>query len=62
MRLFKKQWQRFIGRYPGLAARLLGEYPLVEISNRPALLPQVASFNSAIPLSGLSNLGYPVIR
>lgn len=36
MRAFKKQWQRFIGRYPALAARLLGEYPLVAIPDRPA--------------------------
>lgn len=49
MRLFKKQWQRFIGRYPGLAARLLGEYPLVEIADRPALLMQAVSANGHIP-------------
>ncbi len=46
MRAFKKQWQRFVGRHPGLAARLLGEYPLVEIADRPAIAP---SGTSAIP-------------
>lgn len=47
MRAIKKQWQRFIGRYPGFAARLLGEYPLVEVEDRPALLKPVR--DGAIP-------------
>lgn len=46
MRVFKKKWQRFIGRYPALAARLLGEYPLVEIADQPATAP---SGTQAIP-------------
>lgn len=46
MRALKKQWQRFIGRHPGLAARLLGEYPLVEVQNQPATATSAAS---AIP-------------
>jgi mannosyltransferase OCH1-like enzyme len=46
VRAFKKQWQRFIGRYPGLAARLLGEYPLAEIADQPATTP---SGTPAIP-------------
>lgn len=46
MRLFRKQWQRFIGRYPGFAARMLGEYPLIEIADRTAL---TAARQGAIP-------------
>ncbi|WVH09064.1 MAG: hypothetical protein EoVTN8_385 [Fluviibacter phosphoraccumulans EoVTN8] len=49
MRIIRKQWQRFIGRYPGLAARALGEYPLVEIQDRKALQPQSPTSNGAIP-------------
>lgn len=49
MRIFRKQWQRFVGSHPGLAAKLLGEYPLVEIADRPALLSHAALSNGAIP-------------
>ncbi len=48
MRALKKQWQRFIGRYPGLAARLLGEYPLVEVQNQPATATGAASVIPAV--------------
>lgn len=49
MRIIRKQWQRFIARFPGLAARLLGEYPLVEIINCEAKQPQGHTANCSIP-------------
>jgi mannosyltransferase OCH1-like enzyme len=49
MRIFRKQWQRFIGRYPELAARLLGEYPLVKIAEHNALQSKSAVPDGAIP-------------
>lgn len=49
MRIFRKQWQRFIGRYPSLAAKLLGEYPLVEIADRQASVSHAASTDRVIP-------------
>lgn len=37
MRIFSKQWNRFIGRYPHVAARMLGELPLVSVPDRAAI-------------------------
>lgn len=38
MKIFSKQWNRFIGRCPNFAGRILGEIPLVSVPDRGAVI------------------------